>query len=352
MAGPAYRAASTTALFTSTTLLRAQYPTLAADDILFWIAIASSSASGMTITWPSGWTSLLEGENTNDCHCYVAWRRADGTETGNVDATLSVANSGCTTIVSFQGAKRTGTPWEGYSFGFGTSTNVDAPAVTSTDIDRLAVHLILPRSNVATSETSPWTEHVDSGGNVARNVVESAAMATASTLPLTTRVFGTARDYFTIGLALIPELVVPWGDGDSEGEVAAATVLAGVLGDTWGDGDSEGEIATATALSGNVGESFGDGDSEGEVASVTVLVGLIGEVLGDGDSQGEIATIGLARLFEAQGDGGSEGEIASASLVYAGPRMATMIGEQALLVRIGTPARNVTMSSSIPPVIQ
>jgi hypothetical protein len=350
VAGPVYQAAGTTALFTSTTTVRAQYPTLQANDILFWIAIASSSASGMTITWPAGWTSILEGENTDDCHCYVAWRRADGSETGNVDATISATNSGCTTIVSFRGAHKTGTPWEGYSFGFGTSTNVDAPAVTSTDIDRLAVHLILPRSNVATTETSPWTEHVDSGGNVARNVVESAPMATPATLPLTTRVFGTARDYFTIGLALIPAVVTPQGDGDSEGELATATLLS-TLVDPEGDGDSDGELATATLLSSLV-DPEGDGDSEGEVASAVLLPSLVDSPLGDGDSEGELAAVAFHLPVEPQADGDSEGELASVALQYSPPSSPTRIGEAPLLVRIATPARNVTMSSSTPPVIQ
>ncbi len=328
MAVPAFRAAGTTALFTATNTVRAQYPTLAADDILFWIAISSSSAAGMTITWPSGWTSILDGENTDDCHCYVAWRRSDGTETGNVDAILSTSNSGVTTIVSFSGAKRTGTPWEGYSLNFGTSTAVVSNAITTTDNDRLGVHLVLPRSNVATAPTGSWAEHVDSGGNVARNIVESITIATASTEASTTRTFGTSRDFFTLALALLPDLVEPQGEGDAEGEVATATLLEGLTGDVLAEGDAEGEVASTTLIGGLV-EPWGNGDAEGEVASVALLSPVAADAAGD-----------------------SEGEVASVSASYAGPRMATMIGEQALLVRIGTPARNVTMSSISPPVIQ
>lgn len=328
MAVPAFRAAGTTALFTASTTVRAQYPTLALNDILFWVAIASNSSAGMGISWPAGWTSLLEGENTDDCHCFIAWRRADGTETGNVDATLTANGDGVTTIVSFKGAKRTSTPWEGYSLNFGTSTAVVSNAIVTTDADRLGVHLVLPRSNVGTSPTGSWTEHVDSGGNVARNVVESITIATASTEASTTRTFGTSRDFFTLALALLPDLVEPQGEGDAEGEVATATLLEGLTGDVLAEGDAEGEVASTTLIGGMV-EPWANGDAEGEVASA-ILNSMI--------------------FVEAAGD--SEGEVASISEGYAGPRMATMIGEQALLVRIGTPARNVTMSSSIPPVIQ
>lgn len=328
MAAPAFRAASTTALFTATTLVRAQYPTLAANDILFWIAIASNNAPGMGITWPSGWTSLLEGENTDDCHCFVAWRRATGSESGNVDATLSTNGDGVNTIVSFSGASQEATPWEGYSPNYGTSTSVVSNAITTTGIDRLGVHLVLPRSNVATTPTGSWTEHVDAGGNVARNVVESITIATASTEASTTRTFGTNRDFFTIALALLPQVIQPQGDGDSEGELASASVENGEVGSVEGDGDSEGELLS------------------------TLVIGGAAEPQGDGNSEGELSSVNIQTMLGAEGDGGSEGELASVELQYSGPKTSTAMGVQAPLVRIATPLRNVTMSSNTPTVIQ
>lgn len=328
MAAPAFRAASTTALFTATTLLRAQYPTLAANDILFWIAIASNSSLGMGITWPAGWTSLLEGENTDDCHCFVAWRRATGSESGNVDATLSANGDGVTTIVSFSGASQETTPWEGYSLNFGTSTAVVSNAITTTGIDRLGVHLVLPRSNVATTPTGSWTEHVDAGGNIARNVVESITIATASTEASTTRTFGTARDFFTIALALLPQVVQPQGDGDSEGELASVTVGSGDVGNVEGDGDSEGELASA------------------------IVLGGAAEPQGDGNSEGELASVNIQSMIAAEGDGGSEGELADVQIGFAGPPLSTIVGDQPLLVRMAQPARHVTLSVESRPVIQ
>ena len=329
MAAPAFRAAGTTALFTATTLVRAQYPTLAANDILFMIAIASNSSAGMGITWPSGWTSLLEGENTDDCHCFVAWKRAAGTESGNVDSTLSANGDGVVTIAAFSGASQEATPWEGYSLNFGTSTAVVSNAIVTTGIDRLGVHLVLPRSNVNTTPTGSWTEHVDAGGNVARNIVESITIATASTEASTTRTFGTNRDFFTIALALLPQVIQPQGDGDSEGEISSASAVTGEVGNVEGDGDAEGELASVTIFDNGVRDPWGDGDSQGELSSVTVQT-----------------------AFAPEGDGSSEGELASVSLQYSGPSSPTRIGEAPLLVRIATPARNVTMSSSTPPVIQ
>jgi hypothetical protein len=154
----------------------------------------------------------------------------------------------------------------------------------------------LPRSNVNTTPTGSWTEHVDAGGNTARNIVESITIATASTESSTTRTFGTNRDFFTIALALLPQVIQPQGDGDSEGELASASVETGQVANVEGDGDSEGELASITIFDNGVRDPWGDGDSEGELASVNIQSMIAAE--GDGGSEGELADvqIGLPRL--------------------------------------------------------
>lgn len=159
------------------------YPaTVAADDLLI-LQCGINNASD-TVTTPSGWTAFSGNPYSggSDSRQYLFWKKATGSESGDLSVTWTAANRMNSRIYRFSGQDLT-TPLGTPSSSTGASGTLSDEGVTTTQADSLALNFfVIGRENVSLSAMSGMT-----GGTWVEDFAEYGAG-------------GTPPDYITIGM--------------------------------------------------------------------------------------------------------------------------------------------------------
>lgn len=126
-----------------TTSVAVPHPSgISANDILIMQINIQDAASGggQTAYAPSGWTKADSVKSANNA-AYIFWKRADGTETGNLTVTGSADVDDMKGIMSrWSGCITDGTPYESLANGgFITSNTMISQQITTLNLNRLAV---------------------------------------------------------------------------------------------------------------------------------------------------------------------------------------------------------------------
>lgn len=170
---PSFRSGSTATTTANVNTLNIAYPAgLAADDIL--ILAVTWAADGETLTTPTDFTQIgntespySEDAGTNDMHSAVYWKRADGTETGNLTITKSGAGGGLgifyAALAAYEGCLQSGSPIDtGPTDVTDATTPYTMGSITTTGANRRAVCAFCIEDNEARSSgpETGWTQRV------------------------------------------------------------------------------------------------------------------------------------------------------------------------------------------------
>jgi hypothetical protein len=103
-----------------------------AGDLLLCFVGEDSAAAGDSVTWPAGWTELLDTHDaTNAINAACAWKKAAGGESGTFAVTTANAQGGGIRVQCIRGAADpTVTPPE-LTSATGSSTNPNPPSETA-----------------------------------------------------------------------------------------------------------------------------------------------------------------------------------------------------------------------------
>lgn len=171
-ATPTFRSGSTATTTANVSTLDIAYPAgLANNDIL--ILAVNFAADGETVTTPAGFTQIgntespySEDAGANDMHSACYWKRADGTETGNLTITKSGAGGGLgifyAAFAAYQGCLQSGSPIDGTSDVTDATTPYTMGSITTAGANRRAVCVFCIEDNEArsTGPASGWTQRV------------------------------------------------------------------------------------------------------------------------------------------------------------------------------------------------
>ena len=160
------------------------YPaSIAADDLL--ILHCGINNNSDTVTTPSGWTAFPGNPYSggSDTRCYLFWKKASGSESGDLSVTWTAANRMNSRIFRVTGQHLT-TPFGTPSSSTGASGTLADEGVTTTAADSLALNFItFGRENITALAAMTGM----SGGTWVEDFAEYAAG-------------GTPPDYITIAL--------------------------------------------------------------------------------------------------------------------------------------------------------
>lgn len=190
--------------FTTSGSIHTGLPTnVSANDIIL-LHVTINNANP-TITWPAGFSGIIQAAQTTDYYYGMAIKRADGTEASTfVQATFSVNSTGTSRSSSFSGVTPTGTPYENFVSGAGTSTSVTMPAHNTSGTDRYSLEGGGMRRNVNTAPTAPWVELQDAGVTNARYFTAGVFTSTATAYGTTSKTI-TSSDWITWRLSFLPD---------------------------------------------------------------------------------------------------------------------------------------------------
>lgn len=148
----------------SGTTVDVPYPlTINANDILIMMCVYEGA--GRTIATPSGWTLMEYINNSSSTNVYLFYKRAIGSETGNETLTITIATLHLGVMLRYSASVTTGTPYEDLTeVSTAYDNNWDAAAITTTDVNRLAVCYGYGRK--ATAVTSYPSSYTVDQGNV------------------------------------------------------------------------------------------------------------------------------------------------------------------------------------------
>lgn len=189
--------------------LNVPYPTTVNEnDILI---IASSYNSGDIDTTLSGW-NLIYNNGDNSCDFAYWWKRANGTETGNVTITdISTSIQSFNGIMfRFSGCTTSGTPYESLSGNFTTGSTINLQEIISTDSNRLATQIFIENRQstvISSTYSNSYSNYYDAGtGNANKYTsgVFTLDVATASTV-LEENISTNFARKTSIGFMLIPQ---------------------------------------------------------------------------------------------------------------------------------------------------
>lgn len=216
------------------------YPaTVNAGDFLVLLAYARELSNNTLVDVPSGWTEFgLAGgafDALFDTNARFFWKRAAGTE-GGTNQTITAAYDGTSSrriagqIWLFTGVLASGTPHENYAVGFvAASTTLSQRSITTTDVDRLCVHITAKINNSSTTpnftgETGgDFAEGTDANPTGVSFQMQKADKATAGTISGGTATIASAAR-FTAVFALLP--TASTNSGDLAKTLDAATLSA------------------------------------------------------------------------------------------------------------------------------
>lgn len=172
------------------------------DIILIHVVINDANP---TITWPAGFSGIIQAAQTADFYYGFALKRADGTESDTtITPTFSVNSTGTSRASIFSGVVLTGTPYENLVSGVGTSTSVTQPAHNTSGTNRYSLEGGGMRRNVNTAPTAPWVELQDAGVTNARYFTAGVFTSTATAYGATTKTI-TSSDWITWRLSFLPD---------------------------------------------------------------------------------------------------------------------------------------------------
>jgi len=160
MAAP-YVASKGTASAVTTGASTPTYPaSVAANDIIFLLAISHQPVSIGVINTPTDFTEVAQGTyansgSTNQGRVALFWRRASGSLTGTVSVTRTgdTGTDGTfyTQMYRVVGAVTSGTPWDAATTDYGPgNATVDIPSVTVSGAERTLLAFIAQADNAST----------------------------------------------------------------------------------------------------------------------------------------------------------------------------------------------------------
>jgi len=136
MATPVIESTADSTLGSASTTFTITYPTgIAADDVLLLVgSVDNASTPADYVTgYPSGWTELFDDPDDDGfARGFLAYKKADGTETGTFNLTLSSSRPACARMYRISGAEDPATQAPEYvnKTDTGNSTTHDPPAIT------------------------------------------------------------------------------------------------------------------------------------------------------------------------------------------------------------------------------
>lgn len=227
MAAPAFAQLGTSTGFSAASSVDVPLPTTVADgEVAFMVVGASDRSGSQTFSWPSGWAELSQQlQGAANHYAGVAWKRLAASD-GGTSPTVTF-NSGTLTgvarVITFTGAKATGTPFEQYGANAGTSGSSTSVSMTTTEGNELGVILHCYGRNTASAAPTGWTERMDSGANIVRTCADTKTLAAPGTEAATSRTIS-SDDWITWTFALFSDPVAATLDGTLgalDGQLAA-----------------------------------------------------------------------------------------------------------------------------------
>ncbi len=201
---PVYEDNGTFSSASSSTTIDVSYnSTINADDILIIVLI---NFQNITFQTPSGWTLISADNGTRSSAAF--WKRATGSESGNVTCTADSSSALITgQMYRFSGCIDTGTPYESNVPTAETGTNAPIiPELTTTAAARLAVGIFAITDDLRDpSGLTDYTEqYVKDDEDSTTFVVNTQEIPTATTVPSDTASIAATENWYTYAFALIP----------------------------------------------------------------------------------------------------------------------------------------------------
>jgi len=253
VAAPSYIGNGGIAASDNSATVAVPYPSLQANDILILQLLSAGSGSDTHQT-PSGFTEILAQTNqSTNMDVSFWWKRAVGTESGNLTCTRSLSNDAFFGIMScWRGAVTSGTPFNAAaSIVTGRSASASSSAITpSYDYSRI-ICLLSVEDNLGngTFAGGNYAENFDlstSTGDDAEFSACSFAQTTAAEEAARTSTIGGTDSWATCTLAL-------WsGTGTTQSLAGSIGATASVTGDLKVKRKLAGTIGGTSALSGNL----------------------------------------------------------------------------------------------------
>lgn len=202
---PSFRSQAAAATSASTTVAPAYPAGLAADDIL--ILAVNFSGDGVTVTTPADFTQIgntetfAEDPSTNDMMSAVYWKRATGSESGNLTVTRSGVGGGASffgaALLAYQDALDSGDPTEAISDVTDATSPYTMGGITTLGPNRRVISVFCVDDNEARTSgpESGWANRVaflSGTGTDGTIVVDDAEQASAGSP--TNNTFGTTSD--------------------------------------------------------------------------------------------------------------------------------------------------------------
>lgn len=204
MIAPTYSQNNTAASFTSATSVSVTNPATVAESEVAYLRVLISSAN-VTITWPSGWTEVGQGNQGASYTGGLAWRRLTAADGGaSYTVNFSASCTGTSRMSTFVGVKLSGIPHESATMNQGTSTSMTSSSITTQGPNRLGVIFYTQDSTTTSTAPSGWTQQVTGTANSTRNYVDLKSIAAPTTESAVTRTI-TSTSWITFSLAVLPE---------------------------------------------------------------------------------------------------------------------------------------------------
>lgn len=213
-AAVAFRGSSTAtkASGTGLTSLSIAMPTgTVQNDIL--IAVITNG-TGITITAPTGWTSVGATNSTATIRQTVFWKRAASGEAGPYSFTQGTTTTAMTGgISSFSGCVTTGTPYVAGTAGTGASTTLSAVGVVPSVANSMIVYIgsqgaAATYSALAGTDPATWTYHVNYNANTRAALIASGIRVAATTSGTRTATASITGNWVARQLSLTPATIV------------------------------------------------------------------------------------------------------------------------------------------------
>lgn len=204
MIAPAYSQSNTAASFTAATSVSVTNPATVAENEVAYLRVLISSTN-VTITWPSGWAEVSQGNEGASYTGGLAWKRLTAADGGaSYTVNFSAACTGTSRMSTFLNCKRSGIPHESATKNQGTSGSLTSSAIVTQGPNRLGVIFYTQDSTTTSTVPGTWAQQVTGTANGTRNYVDLKAIAAPSTEAAVTRTI-TSASWITFSLAVLPE---------------------------------------------------------------------------------------------------------------------------------------------------
>lgn len=137
------------------------YPATEDGDFLILQANSQVTTGTPTLATPAGWTLLYGPQRVDDGSVHIVtytfWKRADGTETGNVTLGWSALHFTTSVISAWRGVVASGDPIESVAHNDGHSTTMSGSDVVTTGDGRRVVNLYHIAANAISTGGAGWS---------------------------------------------------------------------------------------------------------------------------------------------------------------------------------------------------